>query len=92
MSLRAAFGEHGGSDFAFESNVVPFGYYWRSARQPAQTACAAAVSVAGYSMGYHYLVHDFGGALGHHQLDRAAFVQPIGADSSSTGLRSAQSR
>jgi hypothetical protein len=77
MSLRAAFGEHGGSDFALESNVVPFGYYWRSARQRSDGVHGSGV-VAGYSMGYHYLVHDFGGATGH-TLDRAAFVQPIGA-------------
>lgn len=77
MSLRAAFGEHGGSDFAFESNVVPFGYYWRSARQRANGVYGGGV-VVGYSMGYHYLVHDFGGGPGH-SLDRAAFVQPAGA-------------
>lgn len=77
MSLRAAAFDHGGSDFAFESNAVPFGYYWRSARQRPDGLHGSGV-VAGYSMGYHYLVHDFGGPPGH-SLDRAAFVQPIGA-------------
>ncbi len=77
MSVRAAFGSTGVTDFGLETNVVPFGYFSRSARQAPDGVHGSGV-VAGYSMGYHYLIHDYGGAPGH-TLDRAAFVQPAGA-------------
>jgi Domain of unknown function (DUF3943) len=77
MSLRAAFRSQGVTDFGFETNVVPFGYFARSARLRSDGVHGSGI-VLGYSMGYHYLIHDYGGALGH-TLDRAAFVQPVGA-------------
>ncbi|MEO6602272.1 MAG: DUF3943 domain-containing protein, partial [Polyangiaceae bacterium] len=77
MTLRAAFGSGGLTDFGFETNLVPFGYFARSARLRSDGVHGSGI-VVGYSMGYHYLIHDYGGAPGH-TLDRAAFIQPGGA-------------
>ena len=77
MALRAAFRAHAVSDFALETNLVPFGIFRRSARRTPRGLYGGGF-VLGYSMGYHYLVHDYGGPAGH-SLDRAAFVQPLGA-------------
>ena len=77
MTLRAAFGSKGITDFGFETQLVPFGYFARSARQRSDGVHGSGIAL-GYSMGYHYLIHDYGGATGH-TLDRAAFIQPGGA-------------
>lgn len=77
MSLRVAAGPHGPTDFAFASDVVPFGYYERHARQAADGVHGGGM-VVGFEMGYRYLVHDYGNGGPASSLDRSAFVQPAG--------------
>lgn len=76
MSLRAAYGERGFSDFAFSTNVVPFGYYRRRAQLSA-AGLQGGGFVLGFELGYRYLVHRYlDGPT--DMLDRAAFVRPLG--------------
>ena len=77
LSLRGALGPHRATDFAFAADFVPFGYFQRSARQ-GRDGLHGGGFVVGFEMGYRYLVHDFGGGP-QSTLDRAAFVQPVGA-------------
>jgi len=77
VSLAFAAGARGVSDFGFATQVVPFGYYWRRARVVADGVQGSGV-VAGFEMGYHYLIHDYGDSkLGG--LDHTAFIKPAGA-------------
>ena len=78
LSVRAAFGHRGLEDFALAADVVPFGYFSRSARRLPGGGLRGGGFVVGFEMGYRYLLHDYGGQP-QSSLDRAAFVQPVGA-------------
>jgi hypothetical protein len=77
LSLTVAVGPRGLKDLAFKSDVVPFGYFQRRAQRNSRGLFGSGF-VVGFEMGYRYLLHDYGG-VPHSSLDRAAFVQPVGA-------------
>jgi len=77
LSFGLAFSHRGLQDLAFSANVVPVGYFERSARRQPGGELYGGGFVVGFEMGYRYLLHDYGGTP-QSSLDRAAFIQPLG--------------